>query len=82
MYGEKINVYSEADPLQKEFMEAGLDYIQSLVGIGLALPLYRIYPTRAYRDFARIVKRMQRAGKWQGGRDTEIRDYLSIEASS
>ena len=64
VYGENIDVYSGTIPLLKEFMEAGLDYIESIGWILLALPVYRIYPTKAYRNYKRAVTRMQRAGKF------------------
>ena len=62
VYGEKINVYSGADPTQQEFIDAGLEYIRSLVSITTALPLYKLYPTKAYKDYEKTVRRMQRAG--------------------
>lgn len=62
MYGENIDIYSGTNPVLKEFMEAGLDYIDITGSIVFALPLYRIYPTKAFRDYKRIVRRMQRAG--------------------
>ena len=64
VYGENIDVYSGTIPLFKEFMEAGLDYIESIGWIILALPVYRIYPTKAYRKYKRVVRRMQRAGRF------------------
>ena len=62
MYGEKINIYSGADPLQEEFIKAALEYIDSLVKIASAPPLYKWFPTKTYRNFVRIVKRMQEVG--------------------
>ena len=62
MYGEKINIYSDIDPIQKEFMEAGLEFIGSISNIARALPLYKLFPTKTYRNFVRIVKRMQQTG--------------------
>ena len=64
MYGENIDVYSGRDPLLKEFMEAGLDYINEIGLIIFALPVYRIYPTKAYRRFKNAVRRLQRAGEY------------------
>ena len=61
--GEKIDIYSGTDPDMKEFAEAGLDYINMLGVIFAALPLYRIFPTKPYRDFTKCVKRLQRAGE-------------------
>ena len=63
MYGEKIDIYSGTDPDMKEFAEAGLDYINMAGMIASALPLYRIFPTKAYRDYAKCVRRLQNAGE-------------------
>lgn len=63
VYGEKINIYSGTDPLQKEFMEAGLDFIQSFLKTMRAFPLYKLFPTKTYRDYERIVRRLQRSGE-------------------
>ena len=62
MYGEKINVYSGADPIHQEFIDAGLNYIRSIRGIIFAIPLYKLFPTKAYKDYEKVVRRMQRAG--------------------
>ena len=53
----------------EEFMEAGLDYIRSIGIILNSLPLYRIFPTKNYRDYTRIVRRMQKAGEYIHGSD-------------
>ncbi len=62
VYGEKINIYSDIEPVQKEFMEAGLEFIGYVSRMVNALPLYRIFPTKVYRDYVAIVKRMNRTG--------------------
>ena len=62
MYGEKINVYSGADPIQQEFIDAGLNYIRSIGDISSALPLYKLYPTKTYKDYEKVVRRMHNAG--------------------
>ena len=62
VYGEKINVYSGTDSIQQEFIDAGLSYIRSVSDIVYALPLYKLYPTKAYKDYEKGVRRMQRAG--------------------
>ena len=63
MYGEKIELYTEPDQHQKEFMEAGLDYLASLNDFRLAMPFYRVYPTKVYRDFVKVVNRLKEVGK-------------------
>ena len=65
VYGEKINVYSGTDPVQKEFMDASVDFIGSAFTMVVALPLYRIYPNKTFRDFRRIVRRIQRVGEFR-----------------
>ena len=62
MYGEKINVYSGADPFQQEFINAGLNYVRAVVNIVNALPFYKLYPTKAYKDYESTMRRMQMAG--------------------
>ena len=62
VYGEKINIYSGTDSIQQEFIDAGLNYIRSVNDIAFALPLYKLYPTKAYKDYEKGVRRMQRAG--------------------
>ena len=62
VYGEKINTYSNTDPVQQEFIEAGLDYIGSLGRIGSAIPLYKLFPTKQYKEYVKIVYRIHAAG--------------------
>ena len=62
VYGEKIDIYSGADSIQQEFIDAGVNYIRSAADIVYALPLYKLYPTKAYKDYEKIVRRLQRAG--------------------
>ena len=69
VYGETIDTYTLKDPRQREFVEAGSDYIQSVAEIGTCLPLYRIFPTKPYRCFVSVTRRMKKAG-------TSFRLYL------
>ena len=62
VYGEKIDIYCGADATQREFLEAGLDYIRSISSIARALPLYKIFPTKPFKEYTRIVRRLQKAG--------------------
>jgi hypothetical protein len=50
------------DPIQKEFLEAGIDYIQAISTIVVALPTYKLYPNKTFRNYKAIVTRMRRAG--------------------
>ena len=62
VYGEIIDTYTLKDPRQREFVEAGSDFVQSIVEITNSLPLYRIFPTKPYRQFQRTTRRMKKAG--------------------
>ena len=64
VYGEKINIYSSLDPIHKEFIEAGSDYIQAILPMAAALPIYKLYRNKTFRNYERIVRRMQSAGKY------------------
>ncbi len=62
MYNENIDIYSGKDPTQQEFMEAGLAYLDSIMVLATALPLYRLYKNKTYRDYEKILRRLQKAG--------------------
>ena len=62
VYGEIIDTYTLKDPRQREFVEAGSNFTQSLVQIGNSLPLYRIFPTKPYTHFQRTTRRMKKVG--------------------
>ena len=57
-----MDTYTLKDPRQREFVEAGSDYIQSVNEMATCLPLYRIFPTKPYRRFVSITRRMKKAG--------------------
>ena len=62
VYNENIDIYTGSDPAQKEFMEAGVDYIQSIPMIMAALPIYRLYKDKTYKEYEKILRRVQKAG--------------------
>ena len=62
VYGEIFDVYTLKDPWQREFVEAGSDYVQSIEAIINSLPFYHIFPTKPYRYFQRTARRMKKAG--------------------
>ena len=62
VYNEKIDIYSGKQPDQMEFMEAALAYIGSLLEISTSVPVYRLYQNKAYRDYEKILRRVQKAG--------------------
>ena len=63
VYNEIIDVYSEADPMQQEFIEAGVDYINSIADMATALPIYKLYRNKTYRKYEKILRRVQKAGE-------------------
>lgn len=57
MYGD--------DPELKEFMSLGLKFIQSLVGISSALPLYKLgIHTKIYRTYVDTLDKLQNKGMY------------------
>ena len=63
MYGEKIDLFSGTiDADQKEFMAAGLDFIRSLDPMAAAPPIYKYFPTKQYKEFVNILKRLKLSG--------------------
>ncbi len=62
VYGEKIKIYTDIEPEQKEFMEAGLEFVGYIERITNALPLYKLFPTKVYKKYVGILKRMNRIG--------------------
>ena len=69
MYSEKIEVFSGSDSIQKDFVKDTLDYLHSLQQVMFALPLYRIFPTKPYREFTRALKKVHERGIHMHGRD-------------
>ena len=62
VYGEKIDVYGD-DPELKEFMSLGLKFIQSLVSITSALPLYKLgIHTKIYKTYVDTLDKLQNMG--------------------
>lgn len=64
VYGENVDTFSGKDPAQKEFMEAGIRYLESLppVVISMMIPINKIYPTKAFRDYRDIVMKLRQTG--------------------
>ena len=44
-------------------MELAIQFIESILTIAFALPLYRIYPTKAYTDFLKLTRAVHQKGK-------------------
>lgn len=63
VYGEKTDVYSN-DPKQTQFMKIGLQFINHLAMIAMALPFYRLFPTKPYKQFVGVVTEMHNIGRF------------------
>ena len=63
VFNEDIDAFSGKNPQATEFVEAALAFIRSLGEIGRALPLYKIYPTKAYKEYVENYSRIRRLGK-------------------
>ena len=57
-----MNPFTTNDPAHKEFMKAGLDFIEQLSRIS-PLPIYKYFPTKAYKKFIAVTGRMRELGK-------------------
>lgn len=65
VYGEKIPIYSaNIDPVQKEFMEAGVDYMQTFARMRISMPIYRLFPNKDYRYYKKLVQKLRKAGQF------------------
>ena len=61
VFGENLNVYDDSDVTQKEFMSAGIKFIQQMTQIS-PLPIYKFFPTKSYRDLVETIGRMRELG--------------------
>ena len=62
VYGEMVDTYG-GDPKLQEFMDAGLNFVRSVVSMTLALPLYKLHIyTKTYRDFVDALNKLQDCG--------------------
>ena len=48
VFGENINAFTTNDPTHKEFIKAGLEFVEQ-VGQLQPLPIYKYFPTKAYK---------------------------------
>ena len=56
-----MNPFTTNNPAHKEFMEAGLDFIEQISRLS-PLPIYKYFPTRAYKKFIAVTSRMRELG--------------------
>ena len=50
-FGEKLDTFDDSRKDLLEFQDAAMKIIGSLVELTLAAPFYKLFPTKAYRDF-------------------------------
>ena len=63
IFNEDVDTFSGKNPKAMEFVEATLAFIRSIGEIGRSLPLYKIYPTKPYKEYVANYSRIQRLGK-------------------
>ena len=57
-----MNVFTTNDPTQKEFMSAGLEFVEQVSQLR-PLPIYKYFPTKAYKRFIQATGRMRELGR-------------------
>jgi len=62
VFNETLDVYSGTDEHVKKFQTAGIEFIESLAMIASALPLYKLYPTKSYRNYIQRLNAVQELG--------------------
>ena len=62
VFGENLEVYNTNKQTHQEFMEAGLEFIKQ-VGLIIPLPIFKYFPSIAYRKFIQATERMRELGK-------------------
>ena len=60
--GEKLDTFDESKKDLQEFEKISLDYAKNVEVIVFAPPLYKYFPTKAYRDFKRATDCMYEKG--------------------
>jgi len=63
VFNETLDVYSGTDEHVKKFQTAGIEFIESLAMIASALPLYKLYPTKSYRNYIQRLNAVQELGR-------------------
>ena len=61
VFGENLNVYDDSDVTQREFMSAGLKFIEQLTQVS-PFPIYKFFPTKSYRELVKTIGRMRELG--------------------
>ena len=63
MFSETLDVYSGKDERFKRFQDAAIQFIGSLEMIIRSAPLYKLFPTKPYRQYLQKVNAVQDIGK-------------------
>ena len=63
IFTQELDTFSDDDPQVKEYVKAAIDFIRVMGEIGRALPLYKIFPTKAYKEYVHIYSNMRKLGK-------------------
>ena len=50
-FGEKLDTFDESRKDLLEFQDATLTMISSMAELSIGMPLYKVFPTKAYKDF-------------------------------
>ena len=56
-----MRIFSTDDHTHNQFMEAGLEYMEQIFKVK-PLPIYKYFPTRAYKKFIQAASRMRELG--------------------
>ena len=60
-FNEKLDVYGSENQ-HKDFQELAMKYVQQMSAISMALPLYKIYPTKSYKEFLEVTRAVHQKG--------------------
>ena len=63
VFSETLDVYSGKDERFKRFQDAAIRFIGSLEMIIRSAPLYKLFPTKPYRQYLQKVNAVQDIGK-------------------
>ena len=63
VFDEDIDTFLGTDPLSMTFIESTLAFTYSIGEISRALPLYKIYPTKPYKNYVECYSRLRALGK-------------------
>ena len=61
-FGEKLDTFDDSRMDLQEFEKITIDYAKNIEVIVFALPLYKYFPTKPYREFRRATDRMYGIG--------------------